>query len=87
MKTMGENIRLTAGDGHEFDAWRAAPSGTPKGGIVVIQEIFGVNQHIREVADSYAADGYMAIAPAVFDRQKPGVELGYDADSITAGRR
>ena len=83
---MGKNIRLTAGDGHKFDAYRAAPAGTPKGGIVVIQEIFGVNVHIREVADSYAADGYLAIAPAVFDRRETGVELGYDADSIAAGR-
>lgn len=83
---MGENIKLTASDGHSFDAYRATPSGTPKGGVVVIQEIFGVNAHIREVADSYAADGYLAIAPSVFDRQETGVELGYDGDSITAGR-
>ncbi len=60
---MGENVKLTARDGHEFDAYRAAPARTPKGGIVVIQEIFGVNAHIREVADSFAADGYLAIAP------------------------
>ena len=83
---MGENITLTASDGHTFDAYRAAPAGTPKGGIVVIQEIFGVNAHIREVADSYAADGYLAIAPAVFDRAKKNVELGYDQDAMTAGR-
>ena len=83
---MGENIRLTASDGHEFGAYRAEPAGTPKGGIVVIQEIFGVNSHIREVADSYAADGYLAVAPAVFDRQESGVELGYEGDDITAGR-
>jgi len=83
---MGENIKLTASDGHSFDAYRAAPEGAPKGGVVVIQEIFGVNSHVREVADSFAADGYLAIAPAVFDRQDTNVELGYDADSITAGR-
>ncbi len=83
---MGENIQLTASDGHTFDAYRAAPAGTPKGGIVVIQEIFGVNSHIREVADSFAADGYLAIAPAVFDRAEKNVELGYDADAMTAGR-
>lgn len=83
---MGENITLTASDGFTFDAYRAAPAGTPKGGIVVIQEIFGVNAHIREVADSYAADGYLAIAPAVFDRAKKNVELGYDQDAMTAGR-
>jgi len=83
---MGENITLTASDGFTFDAYRAAPAGTPKGGVVVIQEIFGVNAHIREVADSYAADGYLAIAPAVFDRAKKNVELGYDQDAMTAGR-
>ncbi len=83
---MGENITLTASDGFTFDAYRAAPAGTPKGGIVVIQEIFGVNAHIREVADSYAADGYLAIAPAVFDRAKKNVELGYDQDAMNAGR-
>ncbi len=83
---MGENITLTASDGFTFDAYRAAPAGTPKGGIVVIQEIFGVNAHIREVADTYAADGYLAIAPAVFDRAKKNVELGYDQDAMNAGR-
>ena len=83
---MGENIKLTASDGHSFDAYRATPAGAPKGCVVVIQEIFGVNSHIREVADSFAADGYLAIAPSVFDRQEANVELGYDGDSITAGR-
>lgn len=83
---MRETINLTASDGHRFDAYRTTPAGTPKGGIVVIQEIFGVNSHIREVADSYAADGYLAIAPSVFDRQDTNVELGYDGDSVTAGR-
>ena len=60
-----------------IDAYRAAPSGKPKGGIVVLQEIFGVNAHIRRVADGFAAEGYLAIAPALFDRAKPGVELDY----------
>jgi carboxymethylenebutenolidase len=83
---MGENITLTASDGFTFDAYRAVPAGKPKGGVVVIQEIFGVNAHIREVADSFAADGYLAIAPAVFDRAKKNVELGYDQDAMTAGR-
>ena len=83
---MGKMIKLTASDGHTFDAYRSDPAGTPKGGIVVIQEIFGVNIHIREVADSYAADGYLAIAPAIFDRQKTGVELGYEGDDVSAGR-
>lgn len=73
---MGQR-QLTAADGHTFDAYEALPSGTPKGGVVVIQEIFGVNKHIREVVDGYAADGYAAIAPAIFDRVEANVELGY----------
>src|SRR5258707_5851447 len=66
--SMGTHIKLTASDGHKFDAYRVDPAGTPKGGIVVIQEIFGVNRHIRSVADRFAALGYVAIAPALFDR-------------------
>jgi carboxymethylenebutenolidase len=84
--TMGEIIQLTVADGHEFDAYQAEPEGNAKGAIVVIQEIFGVNGHIRDVADGFAADGYLAIAPAIFDRFERGVELGYEADDITAGR-
>jgi carboxymethylenebutenolidase len=83
---MGEIIQLTAADGHEFDAYRAVPEGQAKGAVVVIQEIFGVNIHIRDVTDGFAADGYAAIAPAIFDRFERGVELGYEADDITAGR-
>ncbi|MCK6370415.1 MAG: dienelactone hydrolase family protein [Gammaproteobacteria bacterium] len=75
---MGENVRLKAADGHEFDAWLARPAGAPRGGLVVLQEIFGVNAHIRRVTDSFARDGYLAIAPALFDRARPGAELGYD---------
>jgi len=63
-------IQLTASDGHKLDAWRAEPKGKPRGGIVVVQEIFGVNSHISSVADGFAADGYLAIAPALFDRVK-----------------
>jgi carboxymethylenebutenolidase len=74
---MGENINLTAKDGATIGAYRSAPEDEPKGGIVVLQEIFGVNHHIRAVADHYAAAGYLAIAPALFDRVEPGVELGY----------
>jgi carboxymethylenebutenolidase len=74
---MGENINLTAKDGATIEAYRSAPADEPKGGIVVLQEIFGVNHHIRAVADRYAAAGYLAIAPALFDRVEPGVELGY----------
>ncbi len=83
---MGETIQLTAADGHEFDAYRAEPEGEAKGGVVVIQEIFGVNGHIRDVADGYAAEGYLAVAPAIFDRFEKGVELGYTADNIPVGR-
>jgi carboxymethylenebutenolidase len=79
---MSEWIRLKASDDHEFAAWRATPTpganGTPKGGVVIIQEIFGVNSHIRNVADDYARAGYLAIAPALFDRAERNVELGYD---------
>ncbi len=78
---MGTMIELQAVDGTRVPAYEARPSGTPKGAVVVIQEIFGVNSHIRNVVDGYAAEGYLAIAPAAFHRVKPGVELGYtDAD-------
>jgi carboxymethylenebutenolidase len=83
---MGETIRLRAADGFELSAYRAAPSGTPRGGLVVIQEIFGVNGHIRRVADGYAADGYLAVAPALFDRIEPGIEIGYGPPDIERGR-
>ena len=73
---MGTHIKLTASDGHKFSAYRVDPAGTPKGGIVVIQEIFGVNHHIRSVADRFAALGYVAIAPALFDRIEAGFESG-----------
>lgn len=83
---MGENIRLRASDGFELSAYLAKPAGSPKGGLVVIQEIFGVNGHIRRVADGYAADGYLAIAPALFDRIEPGIEIGYTPPDIERGR-
>jgi len=79
---MGETITLTSSDGTNFSAYRARPTGQVKGGIVVVQEIFGVNHHIRSVADRYAAEGYLAIAPALFDRIEPGIELGYDQASM-----
>jgi len=82
---MGDWIQLKAGDGFELAAWRAAPTGAPKGGIVVIQEIFGVNHHIRSVADRFAAAGYLAVAPAVFDRVEPNVDLGYTPEGIQQG--
>lgn len=75
---VSETISLTASDGHQLQAYVARPEGTPRAGLVVLQEIFGVNEHIRSVADGFAADGYLAVAPAMFDRAEPGVELGYE---------
>ncbi|MSP66997.1 MAG: dienelactone hydrolase family protein [Alphaproteobacteria bacterium] len=74
---MGKMITLTAKDGFAMDAYLAEPAGKPKAGLVVIQEIFGVNAHIQAVADGYAKDGYLAIAPALFDRAEKNVNLGY----------
>jgi len=79
-------ITLKAEDGHSFGAYRAAPAGKPKAGIVVIQEIFGVNHHIKNVTDGFAADGYVALAPAIFDRAEPGFETGYQPADIERGR-
>ncbi|MDE0194105.1 MAG: dienelactone hydrolase family protein [bacterium] len=78
-------IRLTADDGHELDAYEAG-SADAAAGIVVVQEIFGVNAHIRDVVDRYAALGYRAVAPALFDRLERGVELGYTEETVTQGR-
>ena len=75
---MGKTVKLTAADGHNLDAYVAEPKGKPRAALVVVQEIFGVNAHIRSVADHYATEGYLAIAPALFDRKERGVELGYD---------
>jgi carboxymethylenebutenolidase len=83
---MGSMIELTTSDGHTLGAYKAEPSGSPKGGVVVIQEIFGVNQHIKNVADQYAAAGYLAIAPALFDRVEKGLELGYGQEDFGKGR-
>ena len=83
---MSQTVSLTAKDGHKLDAYVATPAGKPKGGLVVIQEIFGANHHIRNVADRFAAMGYAAVAPALFDRVQRGVDLGYDPESIAKGR-
>jgi len=80
-------ITLTAADGFKSAAYVSEPSGTPKGAIVVLQEIFGVNSHIRGVADGYAAAGYLAIAPSTFDRSEPDIQLGYTPDDVTQGMR
>src|SRR6185369_11969284 len=83
---MGTMIELSAADGFRLAAYRADPEGPPRGGLVVIQEIFGVNSHIRSVCDGFAADGYVAIAPALFDRYERGVDIGYTPDDIAKGR-
>jgi carboxymethylenebutenolidase len=87
---MGKMIELTASDGHKLAAYRADPGGSnaakPRGAIVVIQEIFGVNSHIKSVADGYAKDGYLAIAPAMFDRVQRGFDVGYTPEDIAKGR-
>jgi len=83
---MGRFIELTATDGTRISAWRADPAGTTRGAIVVAQEIFGVNSHIRSVCDGFAADGYVAIAPALFDRYEPGVDIGYTPADVAKGR-
>ena len=80
-------ITLTAADGFKSSAYVAEPSGTPKGAIVVLQEIFGVNSHIRGVADGYAAAGYLAVAPSTFDRVGRDIQLGYTPDDMTEGMR
>jgi len=79
-------VKLQARDGHSFTAYRATPDALPKAGLVIIQEIFGVNIHIRDVVDGYARAGYAAIAPQLFDRVQPDLELGYDGDDVTRGR-
>ena len=82
---MSHVIELTAADGFACPSYVAQPAGNPKGGIVLLQEIFGVNSHIRSVADGYAAEGYLVVAPATFHRVKPGVELGYTEADMNEG--
>jgi carboxymethylenebutenolidase len=83
---MSEFTRLMARDGHQFDAWLAPAVGAPRGAILVLQEIFGVNAHIRAVTDSFAAAGYVAIAPSLFDRVRRNVELAYGPQEVEQGR-
>jgi carboxymethylenebutenolidase len=84
---LGKSLNLTASDGHQLGAYRADPSGTPVGGIVVIQEIFGVNHHIRAVCDRFAEAGYAAVAPALFDRQVKDYQCGYTPEEIEKSRK
>src|SRR3954462_8240132 len=82
---MGKMIELTAADGHKLSAYRADPAGKARGAVVVIQEIFGVNSHIKSVADGFAAEGYLAVAPAMFDRGQRNYDTGYSQPEIQAG--
>lgn len=84
---MGNFVSLVSADGHELSAYRADPSGPARGGIVVLQEIFGVNRHIRTVCDRLAAQGYVALAPALFDRQVKGFESGYSEEEVAEARK
>src|SRR5579862_3098946 len=82
---MGRYTKLTAADGHRLQAYVSEPPQTPRAAIVVVQEIFGVNSHIRSVADDYAAQGYWTIAPSLFDRLQPGMELAYTKEDSAVG--
>lgn len=83
---MGQWVNLVAEDGFELAAYRADPATTPRGGLVVAQEIFGVNSHIRAVCDAFAADGYATVAPALFDRYQRSVDIGYTPEDVARGR-
>jgi carboxymethylenebutenolidase len=84
---VGQDIKLTASDKFQLGAYRADPKGAPKGAVVVIQEIFGVNHHIRSVCDRLAAEGYVAIAPSIFDRIEPNFQCGYSPDEVANARK
>jgi carboxymethylenebutenolidase len=85
---VGESVSLaSAADGFSFGAYRAPPDDARRGGLVLIQEIFGVTDHIKALADGYAADGYETLAPSLYDRLEPGFATGYDREGVTKGRR
>ncbi|MGB3043470.1 MAG: dienelactone hydrolase family protein [Xanthobacteraceae bacterium] len=84
---MGHDVRLTASDGFQLGGYRADPVGPAKGALVVIQEIFGVNHHIRNVCDRYASEGYVAVAPSIFDRIEPNFQSGYSPDEVAVARK
>jgi carboxymethylenebutenolidase len=83
---LGQTIQLQAADGHTLDAYRADPPNGTKGGLVVVQEAFGVNEHIRAVCDDYAGRGYAALAPAIYDRQQRNATFDYDGESAARAR-
>ena len=84
---MGHDIKLTASDHFQLGGYRADPAGAPRAAVVVIQEIFGVNHHIRAVCDRFAGNGYVAIAPAIFDRIEPNFQSGYAPEEVTVARK
>lgn len=84
---MGQTVTLTASDGFKLGGYRADPASAPKGAIVVIQEIFGVNSHIRNICERLASEGYVAIAPAIFDRIEPDFQSGYSPDEVAVARK
>ncbi|MDC0158188.1 dienelactone hydrolase family protein [Rhodospirillaceae bacterium] len=84
---MGEIINATASDGHEFDIYLAQSKGSPRGGIVLIQEIFGVNNHIKNVAEKFSSNGYLVGAPSLFDRVQPDIQLGYSTKDVIRGKQ
>jgi carboxymethylenebutenolidase len=84
---VGQDMTLTASDGFKLGSYRTQPEGKPKGAVVVIQEIFGVNSHIRTVCDRFAAQGYVAIAPSIFDRVEPNFQSGYSPEEVAIARK
>jgi carboxymethylenebutenolidase len=84
---VGQEIKLTASDNFQLGGYRADPAGAPKAAVVVIQEIFGVNHHIRAICDRFAGNGYTAIAPAIFDRIEPNFQSGYSPEEVAVARK
>ena len=84
---MGQTVTLTASDDFKLGGYRADPASAPKGAIVVIQEIFGVNSHIRNICDRFAKEGYVALAPAIFDRMQPDFQSGYTPEEVAVARK
>jgi len=82
---MGDLVHLTAADGHRFTVYRATPIGKPKGGIVLLHEVYGINTHLRGLADAFADEGYKVLAPALFDRAEKGVEMNFSAKGAEIG--
>ena len=84
---MAQRITIDAGDGHRIGAWRADPDGAAIGGIVILHAVFGLTDHMRDVCDGWAAEGFAAIAPSLFDRMKPGIVHPYGHAGVKAGAR